>query len=189
MLLRLREVQRSALERPFLRLQQLQLVSFLLFQSQVIQAALQQKLILSAFRSGSDALAALGDEPPSSYRRVQLPNRNNSERQPFARRAINNPGNENANRAVLGLIGRAHNARNSPMEKPLSTAEQLERHKLGTDLSKQINRRWKAGDVYAPHDLSPIEMAKWKKRGNPTVDVFDVLDLNPIDEYKVCLRF
>lgn len=49
-----------------------------------------------------------------------------------------------------------------------------------TDLTKQIHRRWKAGDVYAPHDLSGIEMSKWKKRGKVTRDVFDVVAFDPI---------
>ncbi|RDW74724.1 mitochondrial 37S ribosomal protein bS18m [Aspergillus mulundensis] len=46
-------------------------------------------------------------------------------------------------------------------------------------------REWKAGDVYAPHDLSPAEMKKWKRRSPPTSDVFDAVDLNPLDVYKV----
>jgi hypothetical protein len=68
----------------------------------------------------------------------------------------------------------------------LSTAEEVALHKQAADLSKQIPRRWKAGDIYAPHDLRPEEMDKWKKRGRPEVDVVDVLALDPISEYKVC---
>jgi small subunit ribosomal protein S18 len=41
--------------------------------------------------------------------------------------------------------------------------------------------------VYAPHDLSEVEMAKWKKREKPQHDAFDILDLNPLDHYRVCL--
>jgi small subunit ribosomal protein S18 len=63
---------------------------------------------------------------------------------------------------------------------------ELRNHKLASDLTKQITRRWRAGDVYAPHDLSSAEMQKWKARGRPEFDCFDVLDLNPIEEYKVC---
>lgn len=63
--------------------------------------------------------------------------------------------------------------------------QELKNHKLATDLTKQIPRRWKAGDVYAPHDLSSAEMQKWKKRGRPEIDAFDLLDMNPIEEYKV----
>ena len=67
--------------------------------------------------------------------------------------------------------------------------EELKSHNLANDLSKQITRRWRAGDVYAPHDLSEVEMAKWKKREKPNHDVFDVLDLNPMEHYRVCFLF
>lgn len=63
--------------------------------------------------------------------------------------------------------------------------EDLKSNKLASDLTKLVQRRWKAGDVYAPHDLSSTEMKKWRKRGRPESDAFDVLDLNPIEEYKV----
>lgn len=47
-------------------------------------------------------------------------------------------------------------------------------------------RRWNAGDVYAPHDLSGPEQKKWKVgRTTPQSDAFDVLGINPISEYKV----
>jgi small subunit ribosomal protein S18 len=48
-----------------------------------------------------------------------------------------------------------------------------------------ITRKWKVGDVYAPHDLSPAEMNKWRTRVKPSRDPFDVLAINPIHEYKV----
>jgi hypothetical protein len=67
----------------------------------------------------------------------------------------------------------------------MSTVQELENAKRASDLSRQITRRWKAGDVYAPHDLSAVEMAKWKSRGKPTHDVFDVLDFNPLEHYRV----
>ena len=40
--------------------------------------------------------------------------------------------------------------------------------------------------MYAPHDLSEIEMAKWRNRGRPLYDVFDVLDFKPAEHYRVC---
>jgi small subunit ribosomal protein S18 len=67
--------------------------------------------------------------------------------------------------------------------------QELKNHKLASDLTRQISRRWKAGDVYAPHDLSPVEMEKWKRRGRPERDVVDVLKLDVLGEYKVCLFF
>lgn len=65
-------------------------------------------------------------------------------------------------------------------------SESAEESLLAKNLSRQITRRWRAGDVYAPHDLSAAEMTKWKRRERPTRDVFDVLDFNPMDHYSVC---
>lgn len=55
-------------------------------------------------------------------------------------------------------------------------------------LEKFQTRDWKAGDIYAPHDLSPAEMKKWRKRQGPAADAFDALNMNPLDLYKVCLE-
>ena len=54
-------------------------------------------------------------------------------------------------------------------------------------LEKFMTRDWKAGDVYSPHDLSPTEMKKWRKRQSPPTDAFDALKKNPLDLYKVSL--
>lgn len=73
-------------------------------------------------------------------------------------------------------------------EKPTqSIAQEAGTYIERSALTSQIHRRWRAGDVYAPHDLSGIEMAKWKKRGKVTRDVFDVVAFDPITmgSYKV----
>jgi small subunit ribosomal protein S18 len=64
--------------------------------------------------------------------------------------------------------------------------QDVQDHVLAGNLTKMITRRWKAGDVYAPHDLSPVEFEKWRKRNRPSYDAFDVLDMNPLDHYRVC---
>ncbi|KAF7513202.1 hypothetical protein GJ744_010598 [Endocarpon pusillum] len=51
-------------------------------------------------------------------------------------------------------------------------------------MEKNFTRDWRAGDVYAPHDLSAAEARKWKKRKAPTTDAFDALSMNPLDCYK-----
>lgn len=56
------------------------------------------------------------------------------------------------------------------------------------DLERQLTRRWTEGDVYAPHDLSGEEMAKFKKsqkKGRPKKDALDMLRINPLHHYKV----
>jgi small subunit ribosomal protein S18 len=52
-------------------------------------------------------------------------------------------------------------------------------------LERYQTRDFKAGDVYAPRDLSPLEMKKWGKRKSPGTDAFDALNLKPMDMYKV----
>lgn len=70
----------------------------------------------------------------------------------------------------------------------------LTKQNRARDLERQMPRlpNWQVGDVYAPHDLSAVEAAKWRKRKSSDRDVFDVLGINPLGEYKVCvcgLRF
>jgi small subunit ribosomal protein S18 len=59
----------------------------------------------------------------------------------------------------------------------IARAEQMERF---------LTRRWKDGEVYAPHDLSASEMKKWARRNRPNQDAFDLLALDPLSLYKVC---
>ena len=65
----------------------------------------------------------------------------------------------------------------------ITTAYDKERRAKGLEALQY--RKWKQGDVYAPHDLSPVELKKWRSRSKPTTDVFDVLAINPLNEYKV----
>jgi small subunit ribosomal protein S18 len=55
------------------------------------------------------------------------------------------------------------------------------------DMMRQLPRRWRAGDVYAPHDMSPSEMAKWRKNTARQKDLVDLLGLRPLDMYRVRL--
>lgn len=53
-------------------------------------------------------------------------------------------------------------------------------------MEKFQTREWRRGEIYSPHDLSPAEMKKWRKRQSPPTDAFDSLNKNPLDLYKVC---
>ncbi|OCK83710.1 ribosomal protein S18 [Lepidopterella palustris CBS 459.81] len=65
------------------------------------------------------------------------------------------------------------------------SAAQLEQSMKRGQFEQQMWRKWKSGDVYAPHDLTGSEQAKWKRtKTTPKMDAFDVLKLNPINEYK-----
>ena len=67
----------------------------------------------------------------------------------------------------------------------LLTANQMLDNRLKDDITKQIKRRWKAGDVYAPHDLSGVEVQKWSKNEQPSRDIFDMLNFDPLSNYWV----
>ena len=115
--------------------------------------------------------------PPSfAHRSIRLP------------RANGQRGTQAVASAISGLLGETQSIRDrrAPREAPLATADAVASHSLAQDLSRQISRRWRAGDIYAPKDLSPVEMSKWKNRGKPERDVFDVLQFDPLEHYKVC---
>jgi hypothetical protein len=90
-------------------------------------------------------------------------------------------------------------ARNEPHKLLEQTARDLRRNRQDeatmtaaqetVEYERQMTRKWKDGDVYAPHDLSGVEMAKWSKgqaKGRPKKDVFDMLKINPLNHYWVC---
>lgn len=45
-------------------------------------------------------------------------------------------------------------------------------------------RRWRAGDVYAPKDLGSASQKKYANVQRPRGDIFDILNINPLDNYK-----
>ncbi|KAG4439968.1 hypothetical protein IFR05_004542 [Cadophora sp. M221] len=95
--------------------------------------------------------------------------------------------NQTGNARILNLFQRSADRNqqlSSPRARSATTVEEMQNRNLAQDLSKQITRRWRAGDIYAPHDLSEVEMAKWKKRSQPHHDVFDVLNFNPEEHYR-----
>lgn len=51
----------------------------------------------------------------------------------------------------------------------------------------QTQHRFGQGDVYAPHDLSFQEQRKRRARKTPAFDAMDLLGINPIKEYRVCV--
>ncbi|KAK4645485.1 hypothetical protein QC761_201850 [Podospora bellae-mahoneyi] len=64
-------------------------------------------------------------------------------------------------------------------------AEDVVKHQHRADMYlRKHPRRWREGDVYAPHDLSPAEAKKWKVVKSPKRDVIDMLGVNPLDNYR-----
>ncbi|KAM4057831.1 ribosomal protein [Hirsutella rhossiliensis] len=65
-----------------------------------------------------------------------------------------------------------------------SQLEFMHKNKDSQDYLRQMPRRFEPGDVYSPHDLSPVEMAKWRRRSQRNNDVVDTLGIRPLDMYK-----
>lgn len=88
--------------------------------------------------------------------------------------------------AASRLLSRYKDRAEAAVKTKQAQVEYLRNRKISNDYLKQMPRRWDAGDVYSPHDMSPIEMQKWRRRSPRKDDVVDVLGIRPLDMYKVC---
>lgn len=103
----------------------------------------------------------------------------------FNRSSPDQPGRASPNDILSGLLDRTqfhekvtiHGGNMTQRAKEITNR---------ANLARQSTRNWKSGDIYAPHDLSPQEMIKWKAPKQPTKDIIDMLGLNPLDHYRVC---
>ncbi|KAL8760278.1 MAG: hypothetical protein Q9199_000177 [Rusavskia elegans] len=104
-------------------------------------------------------------------------------------------------RDLIGAIGRDSQTQTHAATARRSALAETEASYRASDLERHLYRRFQPGDIYAPHDLSPVEQQKWRQRtssgGNITGrgapantqtqnrrDVFDVLGMNPLEEWK-----
>ncbi|KAI0102077.1 ribosomal protein S18 [Nemania sp. FL0031] len=89
--------------------------------------------------------------------------------------------------AMLGAIYKNFQAgapRRGTRQGRLETDNELRNVNRQDDYMRQLPRRWRAGDVYAPHDMSPSEMAKWRRNTARKQDLVDLLGLRPLDMYR-----
>lgn len=87
--------------------------------------------------------------------------------------------------AQPGTLAPTQIARDLGFNRPSQTREMIESERR-EQFQRQIYRKWQPGDVYSPHDLTGAEQRKWKfGRKKPQQDAFDVLGINPLNEYKV----
>ncbi|KAG5976373.1 hypothetical protein E4U58_004321 [Claviceps cyperi] len=66
----------------------------------------------------------------------------------------------------------------------IQNLETLRNNKQSGEFLREMPRRWEAGDVYAPHDMSSVEMRKLRKRASRKADVMDALQIRAKDMYK-----
>lgn len=87
--------------------------------------------------------------------------------------------------AASDLMTRYKRAGQTSLRNKQTQLDMMRNQKNSNDYLKQMPRRWDAGDVYSPHDMSPVEMQKWRKRSPRGGDVVDALGIRPLDMYKV----
>ncbi|KAF4440683.1 ribosomal S18 [Fusarium acutatum] len=127
--------------------------------------------------STTAATAAPGRQPPSGGHANRLAGLNASNSKgPVGRGARGD--------AAARLLERFKTRTNSYTMEKTAQMEFLKNQKMSNDFLKQMPRRWEAGDVYSPHDLSPVEMQKWRKKTVRNNDVIDALGISPLDMYK-----
>ncbi|KAF9881978.1 37s ribosomal protein [Colletotrichum karsti] len=99
---------------------------------------------------------------------------------------LDKPATPSPSDRIRGLISRRStpSGEDSSVTRKRNMLDTLKGKKISDDYLKQMSRRWKTGDVYAPHDLSPTEMDKWRKIQKPKADVIDMLGINPLDHYR-----
>ncbi|KAK4122341.1 ribosomal protein S18 [Parathielavia appendiculata] len=67
---------------------------------------------------------------------------------------------------------------------PRASIQDLRGREVTEAYVRQMPRRWRTGEVYAPKDLSPVEMKKFRQGKRPNKDVVDMFGFNPLDNYR-----
>ncbi|KAL6857670.1 hypothetical protein ACO1O0_005112 [Amphichorda felina] len=155
-----------------------------------------QSLGMRAF-SSTPAVAAPRDEPwPSSASSSSTPASRRSSpsnllslHRPSRRtpRDDQKPGDDKSPRADTAsrLFNRYKQKSRADNTASLESAHNyLREQKIANDYLREMPRRWEVGDVYAPHDLSPAEMEKFRRKKTRQTDVVDMLGIRPQDMYK-----
>ncbi|KAH6845103.1 ribosomal protein S18 [Chaetomium sp. MPI-CAGE-AT-0009] len=113
---------------------------------------------------------------------------------PTKKKLSRSNSDSNPNEALHGLL-------TAGMERggPLSVEEQrrvMEQHGTQAHIKdmrqnlttenyvRQMPRRWRTGEVYAPRDMKPAEMSKWRQGQRPNKDMVDILGFSPLDNYR-----
>ncbi|KAK3360128.1 ribosomal protein S18 [Lasiosphaeria hispida] len=145
-------------------------------QTVVSRPAPLQKLSIST----TSPAAALRNIPSNQASLlVDLANNNN-----------NNGPQVSANDALLDYMPNGqrrpggHNNLNSNGDGGRRVVQEMAQSSETDSYVKMIARRWKKGDTYAPRDLSPVEMRRWKHWNESTSDAVDLLGFNPLDNYR-----
>ncbi|KAH6968391.1 hypothetical protein HG530_007487 [Fusarium avenaceum] len=142
--------------------------------------------VIRPFSTTAPAAAPREFTPPAGAHNHRLANLNNNShsKNTSNNRTGSRGGGTTRGDAAARLLDRYKSRANSYSMEKSQQMDFLKNQKMSNDFLKQMPRRWQAGDVYSPHDLSPIEMQKWRKKSVRNNDVIDALGINPLDMYK-----
>ncbi|KAH9906761.1 ribosomal protein S18 [Xylariomycetidae sp. FL2044] len=99
------------------------------------------------------------------------------------------PQNSSSTRAAGGMYAAlarttAEGASRGTAEGNEKLARELRAQGNDEDYTRQMTRQWRRGDVYAPHDLSAVEMKKWRRNQARKRDLIDMMGISPLDMYR-----
>lgn len=125
------------------------------------------------------------DRPSSTHSLLSLNRPSRRVPPPRSKDDTSSPSGSRSTEAAKRILSRYRQMGRADSASRHSTQDQLREQKVANDYLREMPRRWKIGDVYAPHDLSFAEMQKTRRRRMRQADVIDVLGIRPQDMYKV----
>ncbi|KAI1211613.1 ribosomal protein S18 [Annulohypoxylon truncatum] len=93
-------------------------------------------------------------------------------------------GSTSATQVAAGIYEDIYDNLRGTRQRARTIDEEIKQRNQNDEYARQMTRRWKAGDVYAPHDISPVEMGKWRRNQSRKKDLVDMLGLSPLDMYR-----
>jgi small subunit ribosomal protein S18 len=84
-----------------------------------------------------------------------------------------------------GPLSEAEQRQVMDQQAPRASIQDMRGRDVTEAYMRQLPRRWRTGEVYAPKDLSPVEAKKFRQGKSPNKDVVDLFGFNPLDNYKV----
>ncbi|KAK3378269.1 ribosomal protein S18 [Podospora didyma] len=128
---------------------------------------------LAAFKSPSEQLAGMF----TSHKKDNASSAASAGRSSSVLQELLRVGSEKGGINASGAVSRV-------LESVRSSSADLKLSSESHAYVRQIYRRWTPGEVYAPRDLNPTEMRRWRRDRTPKRDILDVLGVNPVDNYR-----
>ncbi|KAI0108431.1 ribosomal protein S18 [Daldinia grandis] len=97
---------------------------------------------------------------------------------------IDNPSSQSTHQDPTRAVADIYDSLRHTVARRVALVDELRENDRADDYMRQLSRRWRTGDVYAPHDMSSAEMNKWRRTQARKKDLVDILGLRPLDMYR-----